>query len=243
MSSGLKHARLVRLFAWTAAVAVMILTGLEFRKKSGGKTIDQQLARYGAAVEQRLIPVFALRKVPYPPTSLALIGFKKERVLEVWATGKGNDYVFIKAYPIMAASGSLGPKLREGDGQVPEGIYRVESLNPNSHYHLSLRLSYPNDLDRLNARRDGRRNLGGDIMIHGGAASIGCLAMEDEATEDLFVLAARTGIAKIVVILSPVDFGRGDLPGPTPQLAWVETLYADIKEALKAFPKLSVSES
>ena len=69
-------------------------------------------------------------------------------------------------YPILAASGVLGPKLREGDKQVPEGIYGAEALNPNSKFHLSIRLNYPNTFDRRMAQSDGRTQLGGDIMIH-----------------------------------------------------------------------------
>jgi murein L,D-transpeptidase YafK len=71
------------------------------------------------------------------------------------------------------ASGKAGPKLREGDGQVPEGIYRIDGLNPNSSYHLSLKLNYPNDFDLEQARTEGRTELGGDIFIHGKAVSIG----------------------------------------------------------------------
>ncbi len=243
MSFGRPPTRLVRLFVWTAVTTVILFVGLQLRRSTDGKTISQQLAQYGPATDQRLIPAFAHRNVPYPPTNLALIGFKEEHILEVWAAGKDNAYAFIKAYPIIAASGTPGPKLQEGDGQTPEGLYRIESLNPNSHYHLALRVSYPNEFDRLNARRDGRKDLGGDIMIHGGNASIGCLAMGDEAAEDLFVLAARTGIKNIVVILSPVDFRRRDLPKPVLKPAWVESLYTNIREALKVFPKSSAVES
>src|SRR5207244_3968581 len=118
----------------------------------------------------------------YPPAELALLAFKQERLLEVYATDKKmGGFKFVQAYPILGASGELGPKLREGDGQVPEGLYAINFLNPNSLYHLSLRVSYPNDFDRAQAKRDGRQKLGGDIMIHGSFASIGCLAMGDEA--------------------------------------------------------------
>jgi murein L,D-transpeptidase YafK len=123
--------------------------------------------------------------------------------------------------------------LRKGDGQVPEGIYRIESLNPNSRYHLSLRVSYPNEFDRARAKREQRTNPGGDIMIHGGAASIGCLAMGDEAAEELFVLAALTGIRNITVVLSPVDFRKRDVSSPP---AGTEALYAEIRKQLAGLP-------
>jgi len=224
-------------------VVLALVTTIAVTRTSGGKTVSQRVAQYGAVVDRRLAPVFASRSIPYPPTRLALIGFKGERVLEVWATDKDGIYQFVKSYPILAASGKPGPKLRQGDGQVPEGIYRIELLNPNSLYHLSLRVSYPNDFDRQQAERDGRSDLGSDIMIHGGAGSSGCLAMGDEAAEDLFVLAARTGLAKIIVILSPIDFRRRDLPRQTAQPAWIPGLYTDIRKALSVFPKPTTLDS
>ena len=139
--------------------------------------------------------------------------------------------------PILAASGELGPKQREGDQQVPEGIYRIEWLNPNSSYHLSMRVSYPNEFDRAQARIEGRSNLGGDIMIHGNAVSLGCLAMGDEVAEDLFVLAADVGIENITVILSPVDFRTKSQPANITNLpAWSAELYDQVKRRLREYP-------
>ena len=128
------------------------------------------------------------------------------------------------------------PKLREGDGQAPEGLYRIESLNPNSAYHLSLRVNYPNAQDRKRGAEDGRTDLGSDIMIHGRDVSIGCLAMGDAAAEDLFVLAADTGIKNIAVIMCPVDFRVRELPGNMPPLpGWCGELYGEIRQALRTF--------
>ena len=231
--------RLIRLFSWTIVLTLLVAVWLYRRRPGITMSVDDQLARYGPVVEQRLLPSFAFHNVPYPPAGLALLGFKNERAMEIWAATDSNAYVFVKSYPILALGGKLGPKLREGDGQTPEGIYRIESLNANSHFHLALRIGYPNEFDHLNAQRDRRKNLGGDIMIHGGNASVGCLSMGDEAAEDLFVLAAKTGIRSIVVILSPVDFRRHDLAKPIIQPVWVGTLYAEIKRALKMFPTSS----
>jgi len=172
--------------------------------------------------------------MPYPPARVLFAGFKRERVLEVYAAGPAAGLRLIRRYPILGASGVLGPKLREGDRQVPEGLYRIESLNPNSRHYLSLRVNYPNPFDREQARRDGRKELGGDIMIHGGTGSVGCLAVGDEAAEDLFVLAAETGLERVEVVLSPLDFRttkvEADLVRGLP--GWVEGLYAEITAAL-----------
>ncbi|HVM62133.1 MAG TPA: L,D-transpeptidase family protein [Verrucomicrobiae bacterium] len=237
----MRAARWLILVALVALVALAV--DLAIPKKDSEKTISQRVAQYGAVVDSRLAPVFAVRNLPYPPRRLALLGFKDERVLEVWATDRDGRYQFIKSYPILGASGKAGPKLRQGDEQVPEGIYRIELLNPNSLCHLSLRVGYPNDFDRRQALRDGRTELGGDIMIHGGRESSGCLAMGDATAEDLFVLAAKTGVDNIVVILCPVDFRRRDLPRPGAEPAWVGVLYSNIREALKSFPESEVSKS
>ena len=135
-------------------------------------------------------------------------------------------------------SGKLGPKLKEGDRQVPEGIYELESLNPNSLYHLALRVSYPNTDDIRRGEMDGRPNLGSDIMIHGKNCSIGCLAMGDKAAEDLFVLAAQTGMENVTIILSPVDFRVRDLPSDMPAMpAWTQDLYETIRQELKKYER------
>lgn len=206
-------------------------------RANGMHTLEQRIEQYGAAARGRLKPDFARARVDYPPEKLVLVGLKQERVLQVYAAGNDGEWRCVKSYPILAASGEFGPKLNYGDCQVPEGIYRVVFLNPNSSYHLSLRLDYPNDFDRAMAERDGRTDLGGDIMIHGSDCSVGCLAMGDEAAEDLFVLAADTGMANIKVILSPVDFRTCSPPddgGKRP--SWTPALYRSIRRELRTLP-------
>jgi murein L,D-transpeptidase YafK len=115
---------------------------------------------------------------------------------------------------------------------VPEGIYRVEGLNPNSSYHLSIKLNYPNAFDLEHAKLDGRTGLGGDIFIHGKTVSIGCLAMGDEAIEELFVLINRIGIKNVRVIIAPHDFRNNTVEPGRDQLPWVRELYALIQQEL-----------
>src|SRR5262249_39265833 len=86
-------------------------------------TIAERAAHHGAPARARLAPSFAAAYVPYPPQRFVLLGFKRERELQLIAYPPGGGPVFIRSYPILGASGELGPKLREGDGQVPEGIY------------------------------------------------------------------------------------------------------------------------
>ncbi len=197
------------------------------------RTVLDRIAEFSEVVHNRLRPDFERIGLAYPPKRITLVGLKSEKVLEVWVAGESNQPSLLKTYLILAASGVLGPKLRQGDQQVPEGLYRIESLNPNSRFHLSLRLDYPNEYDKAKAKLDGRSNLGRDIMIHGNQVSIGCLAMGDEAAEDLFVLVAETGKENVTVILSPVDFRVRELPSDMPPLPeWTGELYERVRGEL-----------
>lgn len=205
-------------------------------KLQGEYSVGDRLNQYGEIARARLEPDFKRAGVKYPPRELVLVGLKKEMLLQVYAYNSGKPR-FIKSYQILASSGKLGPKLMEGDRQIPEGIYKITFLNPNSSYHLSMRLDYPNQFDQTMAQEDGRENLGGDIMIHGSDVSIGCVAIGDEASEDLFVLAADTGMDNIKVILSPCDFRKTKLSGKDLELQkWTDKLYNEITRELKSLP-------
>ncbi len=110
--------------------------------------------------------------------------FKHERELELWGQ-KDKNYVLLKKYPICSYSGKLGPKLKSGDKQSPEGVYAItkKSLQPNSHYHLALNIQYPNRFDRNNHRT------GDYIMIHGKCSSVGCFAMGNTQIEEIYKMA------------------------------------------------------
>lgn len=107
------------------------------------ETLETIREKYGTATQERLEPYFIQAGVIFPPQKIKLLALKEELLLELWAKDKG-DYLWIKNYPIQGASGVAGPKMREGDKQVPEGFYRIVGLNPNSSYHLSMHLNYPN---------------------------------------------------------------------------------------------------
>ena len=110
--------------------------------------------------------------------------FKKEEVLEVWLQKDSGEYALFLDYPICIYSGELGPKTREGDKQSPEGFYAVgrEAMNPNSQYHLSFNLGYPNAYDRAHGYS------GSLLMVHGKCVSIGCYAMGDRQIEEIYTL-------------------------------------------------------
>ena len=228
---------------WMAIIVGLILVMMVLQyphlllRRPGRKTVADCVHAYGDRVDARLAPRFAAAGAAYPPEAITLLALKEERRLELYAHPAGASPILIHRYPILAASGGPGPKLREGDRQVPEGLYEVESLNPNSRYHLSLRLNYPNAFDRARAREEQREQLGGDIMIHGSDVSIGCLAMGDEAAEDLFVLTERVGATNVRVIIAPRDLRvkDGSAPGPD-RPAWVPHLYVQVKECMMELP-------
>ena len=144
----------------------------------------------------------------WPPRDLFVRAFKHERLIEVWAQRRhGSTQTLIWSWPICAKSGVLGPKRMEGDGQIPEGIYRITRFNPRSRFHLSLGLNYPNARDRARAQGE---DPGSDIFIHGSCVSIGCLAIEDDPAERLYVaavMARQAGQRHIPVHLFPCRFG------------------------------------
>ena len=168
------------------------------------------------------------------PKQLTLIGLKNEQLLEVWGTLHGQQ-VHIITYPFTAFSGRLGPKFKEGDRQIPEGIYGISYLNPNSKFHLSMRVTYPNAFDKKIARQEKRTNLGGDIMIHGSNKTIGCVPIGDDNIEELYFLAQKVGIQNIKVILSPIDFRVTDVRIKTNKHPWMRDLYTNIKKEMQPF--------
>jgi murein L,D-transpeptidase YafK len=197
---------------------------------ASGRTIEGVVRDLGPAARARLAPRFRAAGATYPPRAVTLLVLKEERVLELWADDGARHLVH--RYPVLAASGVPGPKLRQGDLQVPEGVYRVLWLNPNSSYHLSMKLDYPNAFDRERARRDGRTDLGGDIFIHGRAVSIGCVALGDPAIEELFVLAADVGTARVKAVIAPRDLRVPSARDPEIASAWAPELYRLVRREL-----------
>ncbi len=204
-----------------------------YLKWKGQKTVRDVIVLYGADAHKRLQPYLTQAGVTAPLQELALLAFKQEQIVELW--GKPDQWVKIKAYPFTATTGTLGPKLREGDRQIPEGVYRIAYLNPNSGYHLSLKISYPNDFDQMMAQQDGRTNLGGDIFLHGKDKTVGCIPVGDEAIEEIFLLVSEVGIERVQVIIAPVNFRKGVARPDIPGLEWEQPLYEQIEQALKPF--------
>ncbi len=159
--------------------------------------------RQGATVAR----LFRTAQVGYP-ARLLIVAFKEERTLELWGfSERRGRYVEIVSYRFLGSSGELGPKRRSWDHQIPEGYYHVTVLNPESLYHLSLGLDYPNASDRLLA--DGR-DPGSDIFIHGDDVSDGCIPIGDRGIEQLYiaVLDSRSAGYGVPVEIFPCRFSE-----------------------------------
>ncbi len=199
-------------------------------------TVADRLEQFGDSARSRLEPHFEAAGINLPPKAVRLLAFKDTEQLELYAQNDGGGWRKIHTYPIQASSGVAGPKLREGDHQVPEGFYTIEAFNPNSRFHVSLRLNYPNPFDLKMARAEQRANPGSDIMIHGKAVSVGCLAMGDEVAEELFALTAWVGRENVKVIIAPTDFRKTpDYKSAGEQPDWLPGLYQNIRAELANF--------
>jgi murein L,D-transpeptidase YafK len=197
--------------------------------------VESVMARLSEGMETQLQERFELAGVDYPPQRIQLIALKQTRRLELWAFEAGR-WRYVHDYPVFAASGEVGPKLLEGDKQVPEGFYQIVELNPNSHFHLSLKLNYPNAFDWLQAVREGREQPGSNIFIHGSAWSTGCLAVGNRYVEELFYLVGKIGLERAGVMILPYDFRVREIALNGEEPEWVAGLYARLKLRLEDFP-------
>lgn len=136
--------------------------------------------------------------------NILILATKQEREFNVYIKKKADKkYEFFKKYDFCYLSGILGPKRKEGDLQVPEGLYYVNWFNPNSQYHLSFKINYPNASDKI---LSDKKAPGGEIFIHGKCVSIGCIPLTDEKVNEVYILAVEAtnnGQSKIPVYIFP----------------------------------------
>jgi murein L,D-transpeptidase YafK len=178
------------------AIAAVVLCGVgaltwwaTHRARPRASEQNERVVAARAKVEPRLRELCRAAELAYPPDAIYLRAFKQEAELEVWARMKRQPFLLLMTLPITYSSGKPGPKRREGDRQVPEGFYAIDLFNPQSDYHLSMRINYPNPSDRILSNPV---LPGSDIYIHGANGSVGCLPLGDEKIEELFILALDT---------------------------------------------------
>ncbi|MBP1858938.1 L,D-transpeptidase family protein [Rhizobium herbae] len=175
--------RLTTLLA-TAAIATL-LAGCTANEAMD--TVDVDLKKVSSKVNYQLSgkivqKMQAMSMAKESPIMLRI--FKEEGVLEVWKANASNRFEMLRQYKICAWSGKLGPKVKEGDRQAPEGFYPISpgQMNPNSSYYLAINTGYPNRFDQANGR------YGSNLMIHGACSSSGCYSMTDEQMQEIFAL-------------------------------------------------------
>ncbi|WP_225321259.1 L,D-transpeptidase family protein [Rhizosphaericola mali] len=147
--------------------------------------------------------------IQWPIKEVYFRSFKYDGQLEVWVRDSDTmPFKLYKTYKVCAMAGSMGPKRVEGDFQVPEGFYYISEFNPRSEYHLSLKLNYPNESDRV---LSDQVSPGGRIYIHGSCVTVGCIPLRDEQIEEVYLIAAsarRYGQNYIPVHIFPVRFNN-----------------------------------
>src|SRR4051812_36671206 len=177
---GLKFSGYVRGLVTSAAfAAVVALAGCETDGLSTTKAMKELSAEMRAELGQKNMPIES-------PMLVRL--FKQEAELEVWKQDAAGRFELLKTYPICRWSGELGPKVREGDQQAPEGFYPITpaQMNPNSQFYLSFNMGYPNAYDKAWGRT------GSQLMVHGDCSSRGCYAMTDDQISEIYALARES---------------------------------------------------
>ena len=178
----MNHPPLVRSLLASAAIAAAIaLAGCD---TDGTPAVG---GRHMQPLSERLLADFEAKNMEKESAILVRI-FKQEAELEVWKEDKTGRFALLRTYPICRWSGDLGPKIKEGDRQAPEGFYTITPglMNPNSSYYLAINTGFPNAYDRANGRT------GGFLMIHGDCSSRGCYAMTDEQIGEIYALARES---------------------------------------------------
>jgi murein L,D-transpeptidase YafK len=200
------------------------------------KTIESVVKKTRKQTEKSLKKCLAKNNLSADAIEIAILAFKTEELLELYGrTTSSENWKLLKTYNFTNTSGILGPKLQNGDKQIPEGIYHMEYLNPNSKYHLSIKVSYPNEFDKQKAKHDGRTDLGGDIMIHGKNVTIGCIPIGDKNIEELFYLASKAKNKQFPILIAPTDFRKNDTFPSIANISWEKELYLNLQEKLKEF--------
>ncbi|MDP4283708.1 MAG: L,D-transpeptidase family protein [Bacteroidota bacterium] len=159
--------------------------------------------------EDTLQKEFKEKGLKWPAKYMLIRSFKYDSQLEVWLKNDIKEkYKLFKTYKVCMQSGTMGPKRLQGDYQVPEGFYYINEFNPNSNYHLSLGINYPNTSDRI---LSDSLHPGNGIFIHGSCVSVGCIPVTDKDIEEIYVLASyakANGEDYIPVHIFPVRFNQ-----------------------------------
>jgi murein L,D-transpeptidase YafK len=229
------------------AMLILALSFLVICRQACARTFKEQQLQHPrvreafAEKDTTIRKVFEHHDVQYPPKDIYLRVFKEEMILELWGRpDRDSPFVYLKEYEICYLSGELGPKRQQGDLQVPEGFYHIDRFNPQSRFHLSLGINYPNESDRILGKSG---SLGGDIFIHGSCVTIGCLPITDDKIKELYLIAIEAksgGQEKIPVHIFPKrlnENGYRDLQERFSERETFLSFWANLKEGFDVFER------
>lgn len=197
-----------------------------------------------ASKEKTVIKNLAAYSISRDSLRIYFRAFKTEKVFEIWGKNSSDSaYKMIRELPICEMSGTVGPKRRTRDLQVPEGFYRISELNPYSKYYLSMKINYPNASDSI---RGVRGRLGNLIYIHGQCISSGCIAITDDKIKELYVYsieAYNAGQQKIEITIYPSRLTSKKYSALTSEYSRNKdkiSLWADLKKSYDLFEQTKV---
>jgi murein L,D-transpeptidase YafK len=184
------------------------------------------------------------------PIQVYLRAFKEEALIELWVKNSAQKtYQLVDSFSVCSMSGTVGPKRKQGDRQVPEGFYHIDRFNPASSFLLSLGLNYPNASDKIRGKAN--HDLGADIFIHGSCVSIGCMAITDDQIKELYIYCVEAyngGQTKIPVTIFPARLSANNYNRLIRVMPEQKELWKELQTAYKLFntqkklPTISVLE-
>jgi murein L,D-transpeptidase YafK len=209
-----------------------------------GQMVYTRVREAYTAKEKSVIKNLAEHSISRDSLRIYIRAFKAEKKVELWAKNIFDPvYRLIKEFPICEISGTLGPKRRINDLQVPEGFYHIIHLNPYSKYYLSMKIDYPNASDSI---RGVKGRLGNLIYIHGGCVSSGCIAINDDKIKELFIYcieAYNSGQETIEVTIFPSQLNESNYSQLTTKYRGdIEkiSLWADLKKSYALFDSIKI---
>lgn len=205
------------------------------------KSTQLKKARVKSAYEEKENTVrgyFQDKGLKYEGFNIFLRAIKNEAALEVWVKEKSvATYTLLHTYEFCAFSGDFGPKRKEGDLQIPEGVYHVNHFNPESNFHLSLGISYPNASDKI---LSDKKSPGGAIYIHGNCVTVGCIPITDDKIKELYVMALEArnnGQEKIPVHIFPARLTNTNVESLASQKPQHQAFWKNLKPIYEDFEK------
>lgn len=218
------------------AAGLLLLTAAVFSFKSDQKKYPRVKEAY-AEKEKIIIAQLAAKGIKTnEAVQLYIRAFKEESRIELWAkNSSAATFQLVDSFEVCSMSGSIGPKRKQGDRQVPEGFYHIDRFNPESNFHLSLGINYPNASDKIMSKAN---NLGGDIFIHGSCVSIGCMAITDEQIKELYIYCVEAysgGQTKIPFTIFPARLTTGHYNRLVKRMPEQKELWTELQMAYALF--------